>query len=490
MDWGGKVTTLGMTALNEKQVRFGIKDTDRTRHLAILGRTGSGRGDLVASMALQDIGRGLGALVLDANGNVAPLLLDRLATGAIERLIYLDPADAEYPYSWNPLDDIRALPETLQLKSLTDMLGSLYDLPAGPLVEEAARLMVGKTGTTLASLFLIVTDQGWRKEFFGSDTEAQKVFEDLIAAHPDTVKVLEEKGKYVVKDTLVRNLVGQRTSKFTLENLGAGSIVVVDLSKIRMFPTRMAPLVRVFVDAARAACRHASYPVPLYLHDCLRYLDDRSIEHTLADSQVAVTIADTIVQEANKDRREKALSRCGSIISFTTHPSDRSLVERAFYPYASSEELMEMEKGEMIAALTIDAVRTKAFFAKAIPLPERVNVATQDIMVTSRQKYTTSRISVDESFRLVEKDGDGKGPKDGSFSDAFRNIFAKRAGGTAAVMPPQETKKPEPVPAPPAAEAPPGTTSEKSAAAPTSTKVPEIPEQDLRSLLYVTPVGA
>jgi hypothetical protein len=488
MDWGGKVTTLGMTALKEKQVRFGIKDEDRTRHLAILGRTGSGRGELVASMALQDVARGLGAVILDANGTVAPLLIDRLSSEATRRLVYLDPADAEYPYSWNPVDDVRALPEPDRHAFLATLLTELYDLPTGTFVDEGAALLLTKPGTTAITIFLIATDSEWRKAFFGDDTVALKKFEDLIAANGDALKALDEHGKYVGKDTLVRNLIGQSTSKFTLEKLPEGQIVIVDLSKIRMFPTRMSPVVRVFVAAARAAGRRAPSPVPLYLHDCLRYLDDAGIERVFSDHHLALTVADTIIQEADKDRREKALSRVGSVISFATHPSDRSIIERAFYPYADPDELTEMDAGEMIVALTIDAVRTKAFFAKAIPLGDRVNVATQDIMVASRRSYTTPRTAVDDSFRPASKDdADDKGPKDGSFSDAFRNIFAKRAGGGGPppVMPPTEAKKPEPVP-PPAPPPAPATPPE----APPDAKPTEIPEQDLRSLLYVTPIGA
>jgi hypothetical protein len=477
MDWGGKVTTLGTTALKEKQVRFGIKDADRTRHLCILGRTGSGRGELVASMALQDVARGSGAIILDANGNVTPLLLDRFQGGEVERLVYLDPADAEYPYSWNPVDDIRTLPEETRLKSLIELVRATYDLPVSPLAERGAELILGKPGSTLITFFLIAIDPEWRKSFFGEDAVALKGFEDLLAADKDAVKALEEHGKYVAKDTLVRNLIGQKDSKFTLEKLADGQIVVVDFSKIRMFPTRMTPLVRIFVEIGRVAAQKAHTPIPLYLHDCLRYLDDEGAERALSDSRVALTVADTIIQEADKDRREKALSRCGSVISFATHPSDRSLIERAFYPYADPDELMQMEKGEMVVTLTIDAVRTKAFFATSVPLGERRNVATQDIMVRSRQKYTTSRTVIDDTFKLGAKDGDDKNPKDGSFTDAFRNIFAKRAGGppasTAPVMPPTETTKPEPVP-------------EKK---PTE-KPAEIPEKDLRSLLYVTPTGA
>lgn len=482
MDWGGKVTALGTTTLNDREVTFGIKDADRVRHLSILGHLGSGRGALVVQMALQDIARGLGTLILDANGNVAPVLLERLPEGAAKRLIYLDPADAEYPYTWNPIDDVRRLAEAERVPFLADLLQEVYHVPPGAFATKCATLILAHDGTTLATPYFITVDEEWRKEFFTGNDAELAAFETVKSDNADAVKALEEYGKYVVKDTLVRNLIGQKKSKFTFEKLAEGGIVIVDFSRVRVFPTRMNPLVRIFVAAARAAARGGDTPIAVYLHDCLRYLDDAGIERAFTDSRIALTVADTMVQDADRERREKALARVGSVISFAAHPGDRSLIERAFYPYAGPDELTEMAKGEMIVALTIDAVRTKAFFAKSLALPERTVAGIQDFMVASRSTCTTPRTEVDGLFKLADKDE--RGPKDGNFSDAFKNIFAKRAGAAAGSAAPPPPERPAPA-APPSQEASEEKVDTKNEE---TKKPPEIAEEDLKALLYVIPV--
>lgn len=481
MEWGTAVTALGTTTLKEHAVTFGIKDADRTRHLCILGRTGSGRGELVAQMALQDIARGLGVVVLDAAGTVTPLLMERIEPGTADRLIHLDPSDAEYPYTWNPLDELRALPMDEGRARIQGLIESVYRLPTGPLSVSGAEVLAMRTDATLITFYTIATDERARKTFFDGDTDALASFESALADSSDILKDLEEHGRYVAKDTLVRNLLGQRDSKASLAGVPEGAIVIVDFSKIRMFPTRMTPLVRVFVEATRAIAHGTATPVPLYLHDCLRYLGEEDIERAFTDTRVAITVADTIVQEADSERREKALMRCGSVASFAGHPSDRVLLERAFYPYIDPDELVSLERGEFVIALTIDAVRAKPFFGKALPLPAKKNISYQDLIIESRAAYATLRTKVDATFRpppiMDDDDMNDEGGEGGEgFSDAFRSMFAKKADAPAA----------------PAVEAPtvPATPTPAGDGEAEETKPTDIPEADLKAMLYVKPVNA
>jgi len=432
MDWGKMVTYLGSTTLKERTVNFGIKDNDRLRHVCVLGKFGSGRAELVVQMALQDIERGVGTVLLDASGKAAPLLIERIDPALEEQIIYLDPAQAEYPYSWNPLDDIRALPKSVQVEYLVELLLSLYHIERSGFVEYAAHLLIEKPDTSLITFHMLVTDEPSREKFFDKDEKAKEAFEQELKSDTAVKGVLEEGGRYVAKDTLVRNLLGQHESKFTLSDVVKGKILIIDFSHIRIFPTRMTPLVRVFADVMRMLGAHADTPSALYLQDTLRYLAEPEIERLFSSKKVAVTVADTIQQETDRPLREFAISRCGSIASFSTHSSDKDIVERAFYPYADSDELVRLGTGEMIVALTIDDVRARPFFAKALPLPDRKHISYQDLLVNARKKYTTARGEIDARFKRLKGDGKDNAPPErrrtpGGFQDAFRSIMANRA---------------------------------------------------------------
>lgn len=490
MDWGPRITYLASTAFKERVVPFGIKDEDRLKHLAVIGKVGSGRAELITRMALQDVERGLGLLVIDASGTVAPMLMERLRPDALARLIHVDAADAEYPFSVNFVGEFR---KTEKGKALfADALATVYGVSKDPLIEFLASQTVTSSQRSVLDPFLVLTDEKERAALFPIESPDGKRLVLLHDAHKDTAATMTENGRYLTKDTMVRNLVGQREGKFSLSSVTEGSIVVVDLSRIRIFPTRIAPLIKLFVYAFRANLGPGSYAA-LYLHDALRYLSESDVDAMLSDQSYALTYSDTVYRETDLPLREKALARVGSVITFEPHQADVQLVERFFYPYVQPEELSGLEAGEMCVALMIDAVRAKPFFATALELPERLNVSLQDILVDSRKKYTTPRTQVDQQFKKqADKDKkDGQPP----FQDAFKNIFAKRDPAKALA---QGEKKPDPSRPKPETgvqEAVAGTESKEKASVvithvpeppqPASVAPREIPEAELRALLYV-----
>jgi hypothetical protein len=486
MDWGGSITYLAGTALKGNEVTFGVKDADRLQHLCVVGRQDSGRAPLLARMALQDIERNVGTVIIDTIGVLTQLVLERADESIKERLVFLDPADAEFPYSWNPLDEFRHLAEHERVSRLSDAIASIYHIPRSSLTDLVAKRSYADASATLLLLHDVITESDIREEHFPSGSDERASLDAAVKERADDASYVEEHGRYIAKDSLVRNLLGQRESKFTLERLSNGGVLVVDMSRIRMFPTRMTPLIRSFVHALRARAAVAKDPLSLYLFDGLRYLSEDDVNTIFKEHAIACTLSDTLYNDEDKALREKTVSKCGSIAAFTPNPADVSIVEHMFYPYVSPDELSKLDDGEFVIALAIDSVRSRPFFAKLLPLPERKGMSHQDLLVISRDRYTANRITVDQMFKkAVEKEkGKGKGKDDdpGSFSDAFRSIFTKRAGASAAPGAPAEAKTP----------------SEKPPEKPKSDDVKkqepqtpkEIAEAELRQMLYVEPVLA
>lgn len=470
MEWGSQVTYLGATTLRGSRVRFGIKDSDRMRHLCVLGKAPREREAFLASVALQDINRSIPTIVIDTSGEVGKLVIERLQENDLPRLIFLDPAEAEYPYSHNPLEEYRFFSDKdAALHRLETLIESLYHIQPSPLSAYAASLLLKRDDATLVTLFHLATNELFRAEFLNDDERAE--FESLLEEHADSVQRIEEHGKYLAKDTLMRNLFAQRTSKFlfTHDAEKGAPIVIIDLSRVRMYPTRITPLARLWVEVARLAGAKRTTPVSVVMHDILRYFTESDIDRLFQDQHTTITVADASFGEGDKERREKALAQCGSVASFASHATDRPLIERAFYPYVEPEELQEASEGELLVALTIDAVRSKPFFGAALPLPQRHNISYQDTVLRSRDAYTTPRLTVDGEVRSLfavsqpqEQDDIDDDEEGGSFSDAFRSIFNPSQD----VPPPQKIEEKEEA----------------------STKeTPEIPEDKLKEMLYVHP---
>jgi hypothetical protein len=487
MDWGPRVTYLASAALKDRVVPFGIKDHDRLKHVCVVGKVGSGRGALLARMALQDVERGLGVVILDVSGNLSPLIMERLDSAGLERLVHLDAADAEYPFSWNIPNEFRHSDRGKDL--FKDALASVYGVTRSPLIDFVASYVLDTPDKTILDAYSVVAEQKDRDAAFPPESDEGKHLATLLESEAATVAAFTENGKFLMKDTMVRNLVGQKEGKFSLTNVAEGKIFVVDLSRVRIFPTRITPLVKLFTYALRAQTGAGTY-ASLYLHDGLRYLAESDSESLLSDQGLALTLSDTVYRETDLPLREKALARCGSIVTFEPHQTDIPLVQRVFYPYVTPEELQGLEEGEACVMLTIDSVRARPFFAHALPLAERRTVSLQDILVEARKKFTTPRTQVDQQFKKSNDDDKKKGQP--PFSDAFKNIFAKRDPAKALqtsgekkadpAKPEAETGVQQSVVVPQAAQTP------QVPQVPAQQQLRELPEDELRSMLYVTPL--
>ncbi|XKT74510.1 MAG: hypothetical protein ACJKTH_00210 [Patescibacteria group bacterium UBA2163] len=429
MDTSGQITYLGSTTLKERSVQFGIKNHDRTRGVCVLGSAAADKTALLINMALQDIDAGHGTLFFTAADGAAQSFLERIDPERTDDIIFLDPASAEYPFSWNVLDDVCTLPTKEADEAVLTLLCELYNIKGNEFMTYVAKLIRTRPDATLITPYTLVTNERAREDFFKDDEKELAFFNSLLEKYPQVSEQFDNDGRYVAQDTLVRNLLGQSESKFTLSETLKGKIVVIDFSHIRIFPTRMKPLMRVFVEVTRLISTQAQKPVALHLHETLRYLTAPVTERLFTASNLMLTTADTLQQEEDKELRESAMSRCGSVVSFSAHPGDQEILERTFYPYISTEEITSLEKGEMVTVLTIDGVRAQPFFATALPLPEKRMFDYQDLLVGARKRYTTSRTAVDASFKTKasDKKGGASGKGRGGFQDAFKSIMADRA---------------------------------------------------------------
>src|SRR5438132_4788977 len=87
---------------NDRRV-FGIKNEDRFLHVYVIGKTGTGKSTLIETLALQDLDRGNGFALIDPHGDLVARVASRIPGSQKNRVIYLNAADPEQPYGYNPL---------------------------------------------------------------------------------------------------------------------------------------------------------------------------------------------------------------------------------------------------------------------------------------------------------------------------------------------------------------------------------------------------
>src|SRR5437899_12013199 len=88
-----------------------ISKERRTMHVALLGKSGSGKSSLLRYFSQQDINAERGFLYFDLHGDATPFLLRTIAAREQEigrelskKLVVIEPADPEISVGFNPLE--------------------------------------------------------------------------------------------------------------------------------------------------------------------------------------------------------------------------------------------------------------------------------------------------------------------------------------------------------------------------------------------------
>lgn len=115
--------------------RLVIAQTRRTEHVAILGKTGTGKSSLLRSLCGQDVAGDRGFVFFDLHGDATPFLLRRVALeerrrrcDLSEKLIVIDPSDAEWSVGLNVLARTGRSSAFVQIAEFAELLKHRWHL--------------------------------------------------------------------------------------------------------------------------------------------------------------------------------------------------------------------------------------------------------------------------------------------------------------------------------------------------------------------------
>ena len=96
--------TFGFNSYGNTTSKIGLTDDDRSRHVYLIGQTGSGKSTIIHHMAADDIRKGRGLAVIDPHGDLAEGLLYTIPQTRFNDVIYLNPFDIKHPIGINLLE--------------------------------------------------------------------------------------------------------------------------------------------------------------------------------------------------------------------------------------------------------------------------------------------------------------------------------------------------------------------------------------------------
>ena len=122
---GGTFLGYGYYRGSKRSVHIGLDD--RRRHMYIIGKTGTGKSELLKEMIKQDMEAGYGVGVIDPHGDLVDDVIKYIPAERAEDVIYFDPSDTERPMGLNLLEAQTEEQKHFMTSAIINLMYKLYD---------------------------------------------------------------------------------------------------------------------------------------------------------------------------------------------------------------------------------------------------------------------------------------------------------------------------------------------------------------------------
>ena len=96
--------SIGLNTYHGRTHSIEYAESDRLRHMYMIGKTGVGKSTVFQNMCLQDINNGHGVCFIDPHGESIDWLLARIPRDRLKDVVLFDPSDTAYPFALNLLE--------------------------------------------------------------------------------------------------------------------------------------------------------------------------------------------------------------------------------------------------------------------------------------------------------------------------------------------------------------------------------------------------
>ena len=448
---------LGETERRGEVIRFGIREEDRSRHVYVIGQTGTGKSTFLEMIAMQDMVNGEGLIFMDPHGQSVDSLLDYVTPDSMDRTIYFAPHLQDRPVGLNIMEDVGYDHRHHVVSSLMASFEKIWGETSWSdrmayILQNTLLALLEYPGTTLLDVGRMYSSRDFRTKVVENvkDPQVRRYWVDEYENYSDryvqdATPAIQNKLGQFTSNPLMRNIIGQKKSAFNFrEIMDNGNVLLVNLSKGRIGDNNARMLGILFTTKIYLSALSRSDLSPQQLDAtpaCNFYVDEFQ---SFANSTFS-----SILSEARKYKlnlvlahqyigqiysgdtgdgnaiRDAVFGNVGTFISFRVGPVDAEIIAKQFAPTVTEEDLVSLPRFHMFLKLNINGAGSPPFSARTYTKPDPPHESIADkVVAQSVERYGVDRGEIEERVRKnIESDWKSKGDE-------------KKGKGTQRRMPP------------------------------------------------------
>ncbi|HEY3287021.1 MAG TPA: DUF87 domain-containing protein [Gemmatimonadaceae bacterium] len=385
---GNTVTLLARTNTTRNERVFGIRQVDRRSHIAILGKTGTGKSALLQSIVLQDIAAGKGSALFDPHGDLVRAVAARIPLNQRAAIVFLDATNPTLQLRFNPLANVPESQRALAAAGLVEVFKKIWSDDWGPRLEHLLRNVVftllERPDSTLADIPRLIADRTFRSQVVESIDDPivrdfwTNEFEKYSPGFRSVVVApLQNKIGALLTDPTLRRILVEPGEPLDLRRImDEGKILLVNVDKGLIGEGPAATLGSFLLSHIALAAISRSNVLESERRDFSIVLDEFQTFTTLSVAtmlaelrkfRVGMVLANQHLSQVDPAIRDAVFGNAGTLIAFRVGAADGAFLAREFAPTFAAEDFISLPLYHIYIRLLIDGEPSRPFSATTLP---------------------------------------------------------------------------------------------------------------------------
>jgi type IV secretory pathway TraG/TraD family ATPase VirD4 len=366
-----------------RRILFGIKQEDRLLHTYIIGKTGTGKTNLLQTHIIQDISFGRGFCVIDIHGDLINKIFSNIPKRREEDVIYLDITNPDHNFKFNPFIKVPYEKRPLIASGILDVFEKLWKSAWGLKLEHILRYilltLLDQEEANISDIIKILDDEGYRdrcvRNVVNDDIKRFWQKEFKVYTKGDLLPIYNKVGAFLVYPA-IRRLLIENTDEISFRKImDSRKILLINISKGSLGENVSSILGSLILNSLSFSAFsridiHESNRVPFFVYlDEFQNYTTLSLVNMLSELRkfkLALIMAHQYLAQLTDEIRDAVLGNVGTVISFRLGVADASYFAKEYYPVFDIVDIINLSNYEIYLKLMIDGTPSEPFSATTI----------------------------------------------------------------------------------------------------------------------------